>query len=458
MGSPVPRRAAAAFVLAWFVWFSREGLFARFAPDDMMNLAGYWNPGVARSLLSNFTIGTNAYRPMGAVFYLPLFAAFGLNPLPYRIVIFVVLLANVYLAYRLARLLDCSELAAGLAALVVCYHAGLADLHYSTATVYDVLCFFFYCSSLIYYIRIRRQKRSLRKREWAAFFALFLCALNSKEMAVTLPVTLVIYEWLYQRDRELRPALAAGALTAVYILGKKFGADPLMAQEGYRPVFTLTRYFESSTLHLNELFYQGVWFTRGRALVLWLGMALTAWRVGRLEIRFAFLFLFIAPLPVVFLQGRTHSCLYLPLLGWAIFVAAAFMELVNSISRRPAARAALVGVAVLLLAWTTELHKRTIMPDYTRNGELTAKVIEQFRAANPRVAPGSWVLLVDDPFQDWDAKFIADLWFRDRSVTVWVQNKLRFSDQEIREKMTHIFRFENDRLVKLDVATYHALR
>ena len=450
------RRAAAAFVLAWFVWFAWDGIFAGFAPDDMMNLQGYWEPGVARALLSNFMVGTNAYRPMGAVFYLPLFAVFGLDPLPYRIVIFAVLLVNVYLAYRVARLLGCDELAAGLAALLTCYHAGMADLHYNTATVYDVLCFFFYCCTLIYYIRIRRQERPLRPVEWAAFFALFLCALNSKEMAVTLPVVLLVYEWLYRRKRTLGPALAAGGLTAVYILGKRFGADPLMAQEAYRPVFTFTRYFESSTLHLNELFYGGRFFTRGRALALWLAMAIVAWRGKRPELRFAWLFVFISPLPVVFLQGRTHSCLYLPLLGWAIFAAVVFADLVNVVSRgRLAVRAALVAAGVLLLAYTTVIHKRKVMPDLARNGELTANVIEQFRAANPRVEPGSWVLLVDDPFQDWDAKFIADLWFRDRSVTVWVQNKLRFSDREIHEKMKYIFRFENGRLVKLDPATFH---
>jgi len=452
------RVAAAAFVLAWFVWFARDGLYARFAPDDMMNLHGYWEPGIWRSILSNFLIGTNALRPMGAVFYLPLFEIFGLNPLPFRIAIFVVLMSNVYLVYRVARLLGCCELAAGLAALITCYHAGLADLHYSTATVYDVLCFFFYFGALIYYLRIRREGRPLRPREWVVFFALFVCALNSKEMAVTLPVMLLVYEWLYHQRREVWPALAAGALTAVYIVGKKFGADPLMAQEAYRPVFTLARFFESSTLHLNELFYGGSFFTPRRAIMLWVAMAVMALvrRRPRPELRFALLFLWISPLPIVFLQGRTHSCLYILLAGWAIFSAVVFADLVNAIAgRRTATRLALAAAGVVLLARTTVIHKRKVMPEYARNGELTAQVIQQFREANPRVDRGSWVLLVDDPFRDWDAKFIADLWFRDRSVTVWLQNKVPFSDREIHEKMKYIFRFESGRIVKLDPAAFH---
>jgi hypothetical protein len=453
--------AGAVFVVAWFVWFTWDGLRAGFAPDDMMNLHGYWYPGFWKSLFSNLLIGSNAYRPMGAVFYLPLFELFGLNPLPYRIVVWCVLLLNVGLAYRAARLLGCGEMAAGIAALVVCYHAGLADLHYSTATVYDVLSFTFYLAALAFYISRRRGGAALRAQDWAVFFVLFVCALNSKEMAVTLPVMLLAYEWLYQERRRPWPALVAGALTAIYILGKKLGADPLMAQEAYRPVFTVARFFESSTLHLNELFYGGYFFGRGRAVLLWIVVAalVFARRRPRPELRFAWLLTWIAPLPVVFLNGRTHSCLYIPLFAWGMLASLLLVDLARWISRgRPAVRYAVAGIAVALLAWTTAVHKRRILPQYRSNGALTEKVIRQFREADPKVEPLSQVLLVDDPFQDWDARFIAELWFRDRTVTVCLQNKLRFSEEHIHREIRRIYRFEGDRIVELPVAGFRLPR
>ncbi len=317
------RLFGAAFVLVWFVWFAWDGLFARFRADDMMTMADYWTPGIAHSLLSNFMIGTNAYRPLGALFYLPLHAAFGLNPLAFRIVIFLLLGVNVYLAYRVALLLDCSDMASALVALLVCYHAGMGDLHYNTAVVYDILCFFFYSSTLIFYLNIRRQNRALTPLEWPLFLLLFLGALNSKEMAVTLPVMLLAYEWIYQKERQWWPALIVGLLTALSIFGKIFGSDPLMAQAAYKPVFTLTRYFQSSTVHLNDLLYTGFFFTPNRALLLWLVMGLIACRIRRSPLRFALLFIFISPLPVIFLEGRTRACLYIPLLGWAIFAGGA---------------------------------------------------------------------------------------------------------------------------------------
>src|SRR6266478_8647244 len=98
--------------------------------------------------------------------------------------------------YYLARLLACSRSVAFLAVLALCYHAQLADLVFIGSFIYDVLCGFFYFAALTYYIHIREKGRSLRSTEFAAFLALYICALNSKEMAVTLPVIVLIYEAL----------------------------------------------------------------------------------------------------------------------------------------------------------------------------------------------------------------------------------------------------------------------
>ena len=43
-------------------------------------------------------------------------------------------------------------------------------------------------------------------------------------------------------------------------------------------------------------------------------------------------------------------------------------------------------------------------------------MIQQFRALHPHVRPHSHVVFLNDPFSEWDMLFIADLWFRDRTV------------------------------------------
>ena len=461
VSSRLQRGAVAAFVAAWFLWFAWDGLLAGFAPDDMMNLHGYWEQGPWRAVYSQFLVGSNAYRPLGALFYLPLFTLFGLDPLPFRAVILALLAANVWLLYRVARVLGASATASVLAAVVICYHGGMADLHYSTAVVYDVLCFFFYWCAFLCYVRYRRERRRWGAGEWAAFLGLYLCALNAKEMAVTLPAVLLAWEWLYGSPRDFRPASAAALLTVVSIAGKIFGADPLMAQEAYRPALTATRFFENSSLFLNQFFYGGAFFTTPRTLLLWAATFWLAWRRPRPVLRFAWLFLLLSPLPIVFLKGRVHACLYLPLAGWAIFLAVAFEDVARGLAGwlegepligragRRALFAALVALALVPLGRLTLREKRRLAPEVAQNGALTAAVIRQFREADPWVAPGSRVLLIDDPFHDWDAKFIGELWFRDRSVSVTLQNKAQLSEQAAAKEMQAVFRFEPGRLVRV---------
>ncbi|MEI9976696.1 MAG: hypothetical protein WDO73_34335 [Ignavibacteriota bacterium] len=180
----------------WFVFFSRDVLGVRFSPDDMMNIDNfYWSPGVWRLFYSQFLI----WRGL-----LPADGRSLLSPHPLRLGTQSGAVSRGALpgaggeclaVYRLARRLGAEEWAAWLAALVACYHAGLANLYYNTAFVYDALCGCFYLAAAVYYCRIRGSGRRLSVRQIAIFAGLFLCALNSKEMALTLPAILLVYEW-----------------------------------------------------------------------------------------------------------------------------------------------------------------------------------------------------------------------------------------------------------------------
>src|SRR5207247_3480443 len=122
---------AIAVIIGFFLVFAGDGLSAYFTPDDMMNLYDAWfRPLVAQ-------------RPAGVLFQRGIFAVFGLNPLPFRIACFLMLLANLLLLYAFCVRLSQSREVAALACLLGAYHAHLADLYYSTGTVYDLLCLCF---------------------------------------------------------------------------------------------------------------------------------------------------------------------------------------------------------------------------------------------------------------------------------------------------------------------------
>ena len=75
------RRATPFLLIAdYFLWFAFDGTRAGWMEDDPMNLYMYWKPGLAAVFQYNLTFWTGFYRPLGGLFYLPIYAAAHLNP------------------------------------------------------------------------------------------------------------------------------------------------------------------------------------------------------------------------------------------------------------------------------------------------------------------------------------------------------------------------------------------
>jgi hypothetical protein len=221
----------AVFLLAFFAFFAGKGLWAGFTGDDLHNLHLYMSQGFGGVAESVFMFWSTSYRPLGGLFYLGIYNLFGFNPFPFRFVCFAFLLINLYIGYRFIMRLSGSKTTGVLAALLLCYHAWFVDLYYSSGTVYDLLCFFFYFSAFVYYLRVR-ESGQLGIRDLGVFLMLYLCALNAKEMAVTLPFFVAIYEMIYFPPRFNLEGLSrwildhgkgfvvSGLITIPYILGK----------------------------------------------------------------------------------------------------------------------------------------------------------------------------------------------------------------------------------------------
>ncbi|MGC9973432.1 MAG: hypothetical protein ABSE56_22890 [Bryobacteraceae bacterium] len=122
----------------------------------------------------------------------------------------VLLLINTWLAYRFGRLITGSQLAGGLVSLGVAYHAKMLHLVYLPAFVYYVLCFTFYFSALTYYISIRGRGGRLTKKQAVVFLLFYVGALDSKEMAVTLPVVVLLYEAVWHAPARMSVASSYG--------------------------------------------------------------------------------------------------------------------------------------------------------------------------------------------------------------------------------------------------------
>jgi hypothetical protein len=169
----------------------------------------------------------------------------------------------------------------------------------------------------------------------------------------------------------------------------------------------------------------------------------------------------LTPLPIEFLVGKSQACLYIPMVGWAIFGAVVFVDLARALARvlerEPWGRklghtgvvALLVAVAVFLWGRQNREYKRThAAPVMAALGRESWEVIEQFRALNPHARPGAKIAFLDDPFHTWDMLFVAELWFRDRTLDIHVARHGPLSPEEL-AKMDYVFTFEDGKLVEL---------
>ena len=151
---------AFAAIAAWFLYFAHGGLQAGLSGDDLMNLYGYLQKPAPTLLLDTLRFWSTAYRPLGALFYIPLYKLFGMNPLPYRIACFAILGLNLVLLYRFCARLTNSREIAFLATFLASYHAWFVDLYYSAGTIYDLLCYSLYLSAFLVYTGIRARGRT----------------------------------------------------------------------------------------------------------------------------------------------------------------------------------------------------------------------------------------------------------------------------------------------------------
>jgi hypothetical protein len=453
----------------------------------MMNMGICWRAGTLKSVLANivfwkvfyipggapYDLPLYLYRPGGALYYLPLYHFFGLDPLPYRIVQIGILAVSISLVYYLSRRLTFSRSIAFLAVLALCYHPRLGSLVFVGAFIYDVLCGFFYFAALAYYIHIRENESSLRPLQLLAFLVLYVCALNCKEMAVTLPVIVLIYEFLKcPRWANMKgffrwcssfaaPPLIAGLLTAIYIYGKIHGGGSLTTLDSYKPVYSWDNFIASNATFVGELLFTQRAITPATLLAVWAVVFIYAFMRRDRTLQLMAFWIVIVPLPIAFiLPIRSGAPLYLLLFGWAMVFAKVAFDLITLIYkssifvshrvRENAATGVVVGdspskvsprvfriLATLLVAFAlaivTQLENRRLGVPWLKIGTKTSQVIQTFRSLSLHPMPDSSILLLlkERLFQNkWNVFFIASLVWNDHSLRIWVENVNELTPQQ----------------------------
>ena len=427
---------SALFILSFFLFFSYSGLFSYFTFDDGTTIFVCLKPfevSFWRDLLHVLTVFTTAFRPLTTMFWRPLYAVFGFNPLPYRIVVQLLLTVNIGLAYFLARRLEMTREAAALTALVFCYNASTSALYYDTCLVGDVICFLFYALTVLFYIGGRQAGHPLGLRRTVAVAVTYLLALDSKELAVTLPGILLIYELLYRRwdFRDTRKALCVGALpAAMFVVGAiylKVKLADMAPNPAYSPHVTVGFMLKNLGFYLHELLYLPESRVTPLMACLVVGGLFAAGALVRSRPAvFGVLFFVTSLIPVTVIASRSGYAAYIPYFGLAMTVGAVLAGARSHVSRLThredleAATAVVlfVGFAVLL-GWAHIVRRMPANGYFEWDKPKVIALMDDFRETIPEFPPHARVLLTDDVWgPDWGPMFLVRLMYHD--ATVWV--------------------------------------
>ena len=161
----------------------------------------------AMEFYTNVGSGEESYRPMVTLSYFLDYRIWKLNPFGYHLTSMFLHIFNVILLFIFVKLIVKDYKIALLTSLLFALHPVNAEAVNVISFREDLLAFLFYLSSLILYIRMENASSRRKKALFYGFsLALFLFALFSKEMAASLPLILILYDYFFvfkQKGREI---------------------------------------------------------------------------------------------------------------------------------------------------------------------------------------------------------------------------------------------------------------
>ncbi len=202
------------------------------------NVTG-WGPDSMKEIFSKPVNGT--YVPLPLLSFAMEYRLFGNNPLPFHITNLVLHILCTLLVFQLLRMLKMDVMFAAFGALLAAIHPMRVESVAWITERKDLLYSLFYLASMIFYIRSLRNKNG-RILNLMLCLLFFILSLFSKIQAVSLPLSLFLIDYYFERPFRLKNILEKVPLL---ILSLFFGLAGIYFLQ------------EESALKMNELLSLG---------------------------------------------------------------------------------------------------------------------------------------------------------------------------------------------------------
>jgi hypothetical protein len=337
-----------------------HGLASWFRADDFAWLGigmevESWRD-LPRVLFSARAQGT--IRPLSErLFFMLLFGAFGLDALPFKLVVFATQIANLTLLQSVARRLTGSRAAGVAAALLWIANSAQAEPLGWTTVYNQPLCAFFMLAAFRFLLLyIESGARRYYWWQWAAFLGGF----GALELNLTYPALAAAYTLLRSR-RHLLGTLPMIAVSAVYVVLHNLAA-PVQKTGVYamhftgsvfKTLFTYWTWSVGPTFLWTPMTLPAWFLPAGIAIVSAALIGFAAWKAWRGEMLGVFCLAWYAATLAPVLPLRDHLTEYyvlLPLLGLSILGGWAMAE---AWRKSTGVRACALAVAALYVFMTT---------------------------------------------------------------------------------------------------------
>lgn len=449
--------AVLALIFACFTW---RGLTMFYTGDDMMNMYKAWTTPALKIWKAQIYPWMAIYRPLGTAVYRVFYSIFGFHPLPLYIFCWLLLVLNVFAAWRFFRALSPSVFVALLALSLTLVHGIFQDLYFGAGTIYDRLCFLFTVFAVIVYARTRNEGRKIPRGRAALVCLIYLMALDSKESGAIVPAILFGYECVYclpdvWREKRVRAWIRSIAplycllsgIAAAFFIGRMRGTQDLAANPAYQPHSSFGFWLTNVTTYMTDLTYQAIHFTRGTAVVLLAAMFVLAGLLRNRAMLFGWIFFVLAITPVALISMRPGYVLYVPYSGLGLY--AASLIGIPAIGAR--AQTAMLIFATALMTW---VHWSHWPPPPVVQESPQWRLTDKMRRDYPTLPPYQKFLFADDysPGDNYDTFFNLQLLYHDPTIAVarlhGPANQRPDPSQPL--QFDHVFTTGDDTYVELD--------